>query len=234
MKNLIFLTVVLFSTLSFSQFIKKQYYKNGKIYRIFETNKYNIKNGNDVLYFENGTISEKKKWKNGKLIDSLFTYNEKGELLTKGFINKTGFLKLYKNNILSYEGQLDKDKLRGIVVYYRNDNVVLSKTFNDNKENGFSLLLDDKSLKPKFIYESNNDKRNGVLIDFYENGIMKTFRTNSLESKNSQYFEFYSNGMLKSIGNKTNGMYSGYVYYFKEDGKIDKKILYENGEIIEE
>lgn len=222
------------SNICYSQIIKKEYYSNGKLLRTFEINKDSLKNGNDVHYFENGKISEKKKWLKGQLVDSLFTYNEKSEIITKGYINDNGLLKLYKNNVLYYEGSLDEDKLKGIVVYFKEDVVVLSKTFDDNKENGFGILLDEKSLKPKFIYEANENVRDGVLVNFYENGIMKSFRSKSLNSKNSQYFEFHPNGVLKSIGYMNDGVYDGYVYFFNDVGKIEEKVFYKNGNVVKD
>lgn len=230
----ILVLVILNSNICISQIIKNEYYKSGKIFRSYVINKDSLNNGFDKYYFENGKISEKKNWSEGQLTDSLFAYNEKGEIISKGFVNKNKLLKLYKNDILYYEGLLDKDKLRGIVVYFKNDDIVLSKTFKENKENGFGVLLDDKSLKPRYIYEANNDIRDGVLVDFYENGVVKSFRTKSLQSDNAQFFEFYSTGILKSIGYKSNGVYVGYVYYFREDGKLEKKIFYKDGEIIQE
>jgi antitoxin component YwqK of YwqJK toxin-antitoxin module len=232
--NLIFLIILaLISNFSFSQIVKKEYYKNGKLFRKFQINKKGLKNGYDFHYFENGTISEKKKWLNNKLTDSIFTYDDKGKIITKGSISEKGLLKLYRNNILEYEGTLEEDKLKGIVVYFKDDNVVLSKTFENDKENGFNVLLDEKSLKPKFMYETNDNVRDGVLVSFYENGIIKTFRSKSLNSKKSQYFEFHPNGVLKSIGYMNFGMYEGYVYFFYDTGKIERKIYYHNGKEID-
>jgi len=219
---------------SISQIVKNEYYKNGKIARSYQIDKDGLNTGIEKIYFENGKISQRNSWFKGQLRDSLFTYDENGEIITKGFVTENGLLKLYKNDILYSEGLLDKNTIKGIVLYYKNDNVVLLKTIKENKENGFGILLDDVSLKTKFIYESNNDIRDGVLVDFYENGAIKSFRTRSLQASESQFFEFYSNGILKSAGFKNNGLYNGYVYYFGEDGKLEKKIFYDKGKVIEE
>ncbi len=63
---------------------------------------------------------------------------------------------------------------------------------------------------------------------------MNSFRTGSMGSLTSQYFEFYPNGVLKILANKVLGIYDGYVYYFNEDGKIDKRVLYRNGKIVQD
>lgn len=233
MRNL-FLIMTLFTSYynCYSQMLKKEYHKNGKILRQYEVDKDSLNNGFDIYYFESGKISEKKFWKHGKLSDSLFTYDEKGKIISKGFINKNGLLKLYKNNTLYYEGLLDRDKLKGLVVYFKDNDVILSKFFSNAEENGFGIVLDDKSLKPKFIYEIKNDIKNGVLIDFYENGMIKSFRTKPISSANAQYFEFHSNGTLKIIGHKNNGLFNDYVYYLNEKGNIEKRVFYKNGEAI--
>jgi antitoxin component YwqK of YwqJK toxin-antitoxin module len=228
------IVVFLFSNICNSQIIKKEFYNTGKLFRTFEVNKDSLKNGDDIHYFENGKISQKKKWSNGKLIDSIFTYNDKGDIVTKGYIDKKNLLRLYKNDVLSYEGFIEDDKLKGIVLYYKDENIVISKTFLNDKENGFGIILDDKSFKPKFIYEANNSIRDGVLINFHESGIIKSFRSKSLNSKNSEYFEFYPNGTIKLIGSMNNGAYDGYVYYFDDNGRNVKKIYYENGNVIED
>lgn len=225
------LIVIFFLNISLvnSQIINKEYYENGQLSRTYETDSVGLNHGIELRYFNNGIVSEKKKWNRGQLIDSLFTYNQKGEIIGRGYINAYGLLKVLREDDLSYEGIVNDGKLNGQTLYFKDDKAILLKQFTSDVENGFGIILDDKSLKPKFIYESDDNQRNGILVNFYENAVIKSFRTSSLKSQASQYFEFYPTGGLKIIANMVFGSYHGYVYYFNVDGKIDKRVFYKNG-----
>lgn len=103
---------------------------------------------------------------------------------------------------------------------------------NDVRE-GFSLVFNDSTRIPKFFVEYNKGKRDGIIIELYDDGKIKSFRTGGINSI-SQRMKFHENGILKSIGNTVQGKGNGIWYYFDEDGELENKILYENGQILDE
>ncbi len=143
-------------------------------------------------------------------IDSIVKYRSDG---TKEFIIptvngiKTGN-KLWfdqKQNIIGFE-------------HYQNDSL-----------NGYGLML-NKNFRPKYLYEKNNGKRDGVIIEFYENGVIKSFRSADIYH-DSQNIEFHENGTIKRIGQTKTGRGNGLTFYFDENGILEKTVELENGNV---
>ncbi|CAM3546131.1 toxin-antitoxin system YwqK family antitoxin [Aequorivita lipolytica] len=115
-------------------------------------------------------------------------------------------------------------------LFDRNENIVGLKHFENDTLNGYGLLLYENTFKPNYLYESNNGKRDGVLIAFYENGVIKSFRSADLFN-DGQHIEFHENGTIKEIGQTKKGKAHGTVFYFDNNGILKKKVEYENGNI---
>ena len=110
-----------------------------------------------------------------------------------------------------------------------------SKSYKDTMQNGISISYhnDSSIVYPKFIYNYVNDKRGGLLLEFNDNGGLKTIRESSLFD-NGQYITFNENGSIKFICKNEKGQFSGWGYHFDENGKIIKKSFYEEGDVIKE
>ena len=111
-----------------------------------------------------------------------------------------------------------------------NGNVIGFKHFENDSVNGYGLILNENTLRPKYLYESNNGKRDGVIIEFYENGVIKKFRSADIFN-DSQTIRFHENGTIKQIGQTKTGRGHGTVYYFDKNGKLEKTVEYENGNV---
>ncbi len=111
-----------------------------------------------------------------------------------------------------------------------NGNVIGFKHFENDSVNGYGLILNENTLRPKYLYESNNGKRDGVIIEFYENGVIKKFRSADIFN-DSQTIRFHENGTIKEKRKKKKGRGNGTVYYFDENGKLEKTVEYENGNV---
>ena len=111
-----------------------------------------------------------------------------------------------------------------------NGNVIGFKHFENDSVNGYGLILNENTLRPKYLYESHNGKRDGVIIEFYENGVIKKFRSADIFN-DSQTIRFHENGTIKQIGQTKTGRAHGTVYYFDENGKLGKTVEYENGNV---
>ena len=81
----------------------------------------------------------------------------------------------------------------------QNGNIVGFRHYENNILNGYGLYLNEKTLRPKYLVENNEGNRDGVLIEFYDDGVIKSFRSADI-STDSQKIKFHQNGAIKSIG----------------------------------
>ncbi|MCH4824577.1 hypothetical protein ML462_15495 [Gramella lutea] len=113
----------------------------------------------------------------------------------------------------------------------KNENIIGFRHYENDTLNGYGLYLNENTFKPKYLVENNKGKRDGVVIQFYEDGVIKSFRSSDIYN-DSQKIEFHNNGTIKSIGKtKTGGQAQGTWLYFNEKGKLDKTVEYENGNV---
>ncbi|MFD1096122.1 hypothetical protein [Salegentibacter chungangensis] len=112
----------------------------------------------------------------------------------------------------------------------QNENIVGFKHYEKDTLNGYGLILNKDTFRPKYLYETNNGKRDGVMIEFYENGVIKSFRSADIFN-DSQNIKFHENGAIKMIGQTKKGRGNGTVYYFDENGILEETIEYENGNV---
>lgn len=212
---------------------KQEYYPDGSLKMTYEINDEGKKDGKEIIYHKNGNKSEERNWVDGNLRDSLYIYNQKGNLIQKGIVLEDGTLKLYESKVLVFESNTIEGKLNGQAKFYKNTNLVMSKMYEEDKESGYNVIFHDSIIIPKYIYHSKEGKRTGLLLEFHENGAIKSFRESKIHS-DGQYFKFNENGTIKLIGYKVKGQLQGWVYKFNNNGKLEKKILYEKGNIIKE
>lgn len=168
-----------------------------------------------LTLFSCNNYSQKKKSESAesnqsKKTDTIIDYRADG---TKEFEVVT------KNGLKSGNGYL----------FDQNENIVGFKHYENDSLNGYGLLLNEKTFRPKYLYETNNGKRDGVILEFYDDGIIKSFRSADIYNY-SQKLKFHKNGTIKSIGQtKKGGKAEGTWLYFGENGKLEKTIEYENG-----
>ena len=145
-------------------------------------------------------------------IDTITKYRADGskeyEVLTKnGLRSGNGFFFDQSGNVLGFN-------------HYENDTL-----------NGYGLYLNEKTLRPKYLVETNKGKRDGVLIQFYDDGVIKEFRSADI-SNESQKLSFHENGAIESIGKtKIGGQAHGTWLFFDENGKLEKTVEFENGNV---
>jgi antitoxin component YwqK of YwqJK toxin-antitoxin module len=104
--------------------------------------------------------------------------------------------------------------------------------FENNIREGFSLILDEKTNLPKYLVEYNQGKRDKVIIAFNEDGKIKSFRSADIYH-DGQRMDFHKSGALKEVGNTVKGKANGICYYFDEEGKLVKEVIYEKGQVID-
>src|SRR5690606_33577485 len=83
--------------------------------------------------------------------------------------------------------------------FNQNGNILGFKHYENDTLNGYGLYLNEITLRPKYLVETNKGKRDGVIIQFYDDGVIKEFRSADIYN-DSQKIEFHENGTLKMIG----------------------------------
>ena len=110
-----------------------------------------------------------------------------------------------------------------------NQNIIGFEHYQNDSLNGYGLMLNE-NFRPKYLFEKNNGKRDGVIIEFYDNGVIKSFRSADI-FHDSQRIQFNDNGTLRSIGQTKKGRGNGTFYYFDENGILEKTEELENGNV---
>jgi antitoxin component YwqK of YwqJK toxin-antitoxin module len=110
-----------------------------------------------------------------------------------------------------------------------NQNIIGFEHYQNDSLNGYGLMLNE-NFRPKYLFEKNNGKRDGVIIEFYENGVIKSFRSADIYH-DSQNIKFHENGTIKSIGQTKKGRGNGTTFYFDRNGILEKTVELENGNI---
>ncbi len=221
MRNLLFLiTVLLFSN------CRRQSNKNG--------NSDIIKNGIDSIFHKEEKILEIQYWNLGNL-DSITKYDFKNNLIGKGIV-KGNFLEFYnKSGNKEYEGFVKKGKLTGSVRYFERNNLIGSLNYKDGIKDGYSFYFNDSIHTLRMITKfTKGQAKDGLLMLFNEKGSLKSLSKVGLDKEGTQSLDFYENGVVKSIGTlNNNGGYEGWVFYFNRKGKMEKKQLYKDANLIE-
>jgi len=156
---------------------------------------------------------------------------------TKQDINSTNTLR--KDSLITYKENGEKDfeiklidgKKSGIGYLYNDEEEIAGfRTYANDKRNGTTLLLNEQTKIPKYLIESNDDKADGVFIEFYDNGKIKSFRNADIFN-DGQVIEFHNNGVIKEFGNTKKGSANGIWLYFDSTGRLDGKVEYDHGSV---
>jgi len=111
------------------------------------------------------------------------------------------------------------------------ENIIGFEHYQNDSLNGYGIMLND-NFRPKYLFEKNNGIRDGILIEFYENGVIKSFRSADIYN-DSQRISFHENGTIKEIGQTKKGRGSGTIFYFDKNGILEKTVELEKGNVKE-
>src|SRR5690606_26154489 len=133
--------------------------------------------------------------------DSRKVKNELLELTESTQIKKIDTINKYREDgtkefeVLTNNGLKTGNKF----FFDQNKNIIGFKHYENDIVNGYSLILNENTFRPKYLYETNKGNRDGVKVVFYENGVIQSFRTSDIYNY-SQIIDFHKNGTIKSIG----------------------------------
>lgn len=124
-------------------------------------------------------------------------------------------------------------QLKDSLIFNEEDKILSISHFENNIKEGYSLIFDEETNIPKYLVEYNDGKRDKVIIEFNNDGKIKSFRSADI-FHDGQTMNFHENGLIKEIGNTIKGKANGIHHYFNNEGKLIKKVLYDKGQIIKE
>lgn len=181
-------------------------------------------------YYQTGILKSEGKWNNNSLDSIWIFYDQLGDSIEK--INyfmgkKNGYHYIYfkngkfKNKIYSKELYVNGERNGKSYFYFGNGKIKNVVPYVNNKKHGVGYEYDnDQNIITIFRY------RNNVLIE-HEN----INRFNDENQKNGVWKEFYENGILKEEKNYLNGKLNGYFKLYNESGKLLEVYKYKNGEV---
>ena len=142
-------------------------------------------------------------------------YDEKGVLLARGFYNKT-----------------EKDSLW---VYYNNE----KKRVNEERYlkgvpvgKWVNYYPKDSTIARYFTYK--NGKREGKMVEFFENQRVKQELFFVLDSLEGPAKGFYPSGTISYSGFYKGDLQNGEWLYYTEAGELKRRELYKGGELVKE
>ena len=203
-----------------TEYIDVFFYESGKKKSIGPVKKNQCHN-KYVDWYENGKDKWTREYFYGKQIGKSIEYQENGNLKQINDNDKKEITEYWKNGnpkMKFKEGGLQ-------YFYYSNGNFLdkydpinkteyLVKFFNENGKIVFS-----GNSKSNILYK-NNDKYNGKIICFFNNGKISHFEEIINGVNDGKFYSYYGNGILKFEGDYKNGKEAFYKCYF-ENGKVN-------------
>jgi antitoxin component YwqK of YwqJK toxin-antitoxin module len=195
-----------------------------------------VKNGRFTTFYFNGEKYEEGRKVNGKIVDTLFEFNLKGQLdcyatdslhETLYFIHD-GYKKQYdRDGTLLAETDVKNHKFYGILInYYKNGN----KRFVRNyiKDSGWITEYYENGQRKDSLVEFNNSNAGKLFKSWFENGQVKltmswNMKTGLQEGVRNTYSEndTQSESVLERSSNWKNGLQDGVtIEYYPNSGKI--------------
>ena len=173
----------------------------------------NLKEGNgvSVAYYESGQMMMKENYKDGNRNGSYVRWNENGRK--------------------SIEGNYKNGKMHGFVTkWYENGHKKEEGNYKDGKPDGLWTKWFANGLK-EWVQTWKNDKKDGLSTDWYENG-RKRSEANFRKGKLRSAVVRKPNGEKCPVTNVKEG--SGVVVEYNEDGTERFRLIFKDGERVEE
>jgi len=172
-----------------------------------------IRDGIYYVWREDGTVESENKYINGKLNFAIYYMDNKPQKI----------------------GRIDR---------YLNDSIMVYEDYFENGQTETTVINNIRHFKN--VGEIGGDDTTSYTVevpqpfvqsDFYPNGKIKSiisyYHTSQINGWiNGAYTCFYDTGTIKETGTYILNVKLGWFYYFKEDGSLLKKELYENGKLI--
>jgi uncharacterized protein len=210
-------------------------------------------NGFNVFYHDNGKISSEGHMRDGKPDGYWKNYHPNGNMKSEG--NRVEFeldslWKFYdENGILEKKINYKTNKREGVSKSFTPEGFLIASEFyvDDKREGEAFYYYETGELHKRVVFE--NDKIEGFVYEYDKSGRIitqeryskgnlrsseKINRYSSEKKKVGTWKEFYDNFQIKEEGYYVNGKKNGVFKFYKRDGKLDKMLMYNNGELVED
>ncbi|UUV22670.1 toxin-antitoxin system YwqK family antitoxin [Paenimyroides aestuarii] len=186
---------------------------SGKASWIPVTDETTVENGVYHLFYTNGKLFEKGRLKNKVHVDTVFKYNEMGDVIKYSIHQKDTILHVYLK-----DGDYIEKYQNGKI--YQNGKLT-NGTFNDNWERYY------KNGQTEFIQDFING--NGAITWFFENGNVSSlsYRLNGKTEGKVQHW--FKNGNLDEVSYWKNGLQDSLFTYFYENGQMQGRSNFKEG-----
>ena len=186
---------------------------SGKASWIAITDETTVENGVYHLFLANGKLFEKGRLKNKVYVDTVFKYNEMGDVIKYHIHQKDNILYVY----LKDGDYLEKYHTGQIYEKGKLTNGVFNDDWVRYYENG----------QPEWIQEYTNGT--GTVTWFFENGNVssKEYRVN--RKAEGEVKNWYNSGNLKEVSNWKNGIQEDLSTFFYENGQVQSKSNFKDG-----
>jgi antitoxin component YwqK of YwqJK toxin-antitoxin module len=217
----------------------KFYGKNGLLTAL-ENYSLDILDGSATYYYPNGKVYKRETYTNGLKEGAFEEYFENGKMRAKGNYRKEAmdgaFTQWYPSGLKDCEGNYLGGKQNGQWMYYNESGspklTVLFKEGTETKrryENGTFTEYYDSGI-PKSEYTYTNGIKDGPFTEWHDKGeyVRKPAEDPAL-AKEGYMKQTLEGQIVKMQGDYIDGKLEGEVLYFKENGTIDKREVYEGG-----
>lgn len=176
-----------------------------------------IKEGSFTEYFDNGKMMKQGSYKKGQL------HGDYKSWLTSGAVECTGG---YYNGRPDGDWHCnDYDGLPKVAIRYNKGKEVKRKYSNGT----FKDYYDDSQI-PKCEYSYDNGKRNGPFTEWYHKGYYEQVPASEEDKKIGIWFrEKLTGTQIKQKGNYVNDKLDGEIFYYRENGSLEKVEEWEGG-----
>jgi hypothetical protein len=231
--NNIIIPIITFLTLVSCKNEKKEYYENGNIKSIINYNSNNKKNGESIEFYPNGAIKEKRRFRDGYLIDSISKFDKNGFLNTSIHFTRDStlnFVKTYDSLLkLESKGYIQKGKKIGEWKYFKNGKLIGEDHFfnvgnRTVKLNQQKIIENGQIIDSKSFYYNMKIKDTVAIGDVNQFSVTYNFRPDSLKyGENKFIFLLVSDKINKYFSNVNNVKMDTFIPI--NQGKINGKFI---------
>lgn len=132
MKKYFILSSVLLLLSCNKPIIEKEYYSSGELKSEITLNREGEREGFTFVYYQNGNLKDKALYKNGKIIDTVYGYNEDGTINNiEYYSTDSAYSILYKNGAIYQKGAFQKYVPNGWIEEYKNGKIFSKATMKN-------------------------------------------------------------------------------------------------------
>ena len=147
----------------------------------------------------------------------------------------TNLYNLYVQNENGRHSAIESDTFKDATfftenIYYENGSIKEIWTY----ENDLSTATFQKSYRNGNLYSEgavSNNEYHGIITYYYDDGNKESEWEFVEGVAHGSYIAFHKNGSVKTEANRHNGSYHGVMSHFDEEGHLEKKIVWEFGQV---